>query len=141
MHISGRVLSRLVSVLAAAALVACGGGGGSGKGAEVHPGAGTITLTSIAPDPIDGCDPVPFTITGTNFETGSGTTAIVTFRALGGLTPFAGGTTDRASIIADVTSDTTIDGETPHALICGVPSVTVEVDVTLESGVKATSTG
>ena len=57
---------RVLFVMTAfASLLACGGSG-SGGGNSQSPGLGTITLVSIAPNPILGCDPVPFTITGTD---------------------------------------------------------------------------
>lgn len=135
-----KLVALALSLAPASVLTACGGSG-SGGGNSQNPGQGTITLISFAPNPILGCDSVPFTITGTNFETSTGTTALITWRALGGQTPFANGTTDHVTTRATVTSDTTIDGLSPGALLCGVPSVTVELDVMLESGVSATSTG
>ncbi len=135
-----RILALVLSLGTAPALSACGGSG-SGGGNTQSPALGTITLVSFAPNPILGCDPVPYTITGNDFETVTGTTARITWRALGGQTPFAHGTTDHVTTFANVTSNTTIDGISPNALLCGVPSVTVEIDVTLESGVTASSTG
>ena len=127
---------------ATAALAACGGSGGGG-GESQGIGHGDITLTGMTPNPVQGCEPVPFQITGTNFETVTGVTAKVTFRAIlpVGIQPFGRGSTDHASVTANITSDTTIDGLTPPIVICGIPSITVEVDVMLESGVQATSTG
>lgn len=137
-----RALAVVVSVLGASALTACGGSGG-GDGFSQGNGNGQIVLTSIAPNPMQGCGPHAFTITGQNFETVSGTTATVTFRAIApaGYFPFAAGSSDRASVTATVTSDTTITGFTPPIVICGVAAVTCEIDVMLESGVFATSTG
>lgn len=135
-------LAAVLSVLGASALTACGGSGG-GDGFSQGNGNGQIVLTSIAPNPMQGCGPHAFTITGQNFETVSGTTATVTFRAIApaGYFPFAAGSSDRASVTATVTSDTTITGFTPPIVICGVAAVTCEIDVMLESGVFATSTG
>ena len=135
-----RILALVLSVGSVPLLAACGGSG-TGGGNFQSPGLGVITLVSFAPNPILGCDPVPFTITGTDFQTVTGTTARITWRALGGQTPFAHGTTDRVTTLANVTSNTTIDGLTPNALLCGVPNVLVEIDVALESGVTASSTG
>jgi len=135
-------LAAVLSVLGASALTACGGSGG-GDGFSQGAGSGQIVLTSITPNPMQGCGPHAFTITGQNFETVSGTTATITFRAIApaGVYPFGGGASDRASVTASVTSDTTITGFTPPVVICGVAAVTFEVDVMLESGVFATSTG
>src|SRR5262245_64340628 len=44
--------------------------------------------------------------------------------------PFGGAVS--ASVIADVLNDTTISGTSPGIDLCGVPSVTLEVDVALE---------
>lgn len=138
-----RFSSVVLSVLGAFALSACGGSGGGGGGLSQTPGSGTISLTGIAPNPMQGCGPHAFTITGLNFETVTGVTATVTFRAIApaGVHPFGGGSSDKASVTASVTSDTTITGFTPPIVICGVAAVTCEVDVMLESGVFATSTG
>lgn len=137
-----RALSAFVVALGALALPACGGSGG-GDGFSQGNGNGQIVLTSIAPNPMQGCGPHAFTISGQNFETVSGTTAQVTFRAIApaGVYPFGGGSSDRATVTADVTSDTTIQGFTPPIVICGVAAITCEIDVMLESGVFATSTG
>lgn len=130
---SFRLLATVCVVVAAlAVLPACSGGG-----SDVTIGSGTITITAFAPNPVPGGLPTPFTITGLDFETVTGTTAIVTFRALGGATPFAGGTSDTAEVIGSVTSDTTITGTTPSAVVCGVASILFNVQVTLESGVQS----
>src|SRR5262245_45156724 len=127
----------VVSALSGLALTGCGGSGGGG--AEVTAGAGSITLTSFSPNPIIGCAPTAFTITGTNFQDETGTTAFIKFTATSG-TPFDGSNT--TTVIGSVTSSTTITGTSPKAEICGVASVSVTVDVTLESGVSnATGTG
>jgi hypothetical protein len=127
-------LAAVLSVLGASALTACGGSGG-GDGFSQGNGNGQIVLTSIAPNPMQGCGPHAFTITGQNFETVSGTTATVTFRAIApaGYFPFAAGSSDRASVTATITSDTTITGFTPPIVICGVAAVTCEIDVMLEA--------
>src|SRR5262245_38222294 len=137
-----RVLARLASsifvTLAAVALPACGGGGSSG---DFTPGVGFITLTAFNPNPLNGCAPQGFSITGTNFATVTGTTAQVTFRAVDGTTPFAGGTSKTATVTATVLNDTTIIGVTPALEICGLLGLTLEIDVALESGVHASSSG
>lgn len=122
-----------VVVAAAVAVAGCGGSGGS----DTQFGVGTITITGFVPGTIPGGNPVAFTVIGVNFETVAGTTALVTFRAVGGETPFAGGTSDSATVLADVTSDTTIEGTTPPIVVCGVASVELTVQVTIESGVKS----
>src|SRR5262245_22759366 len=125
-------------IAASAALSACGGSGGGG-GAEVTAGAGSITLTSFSPNPVLGCAPTAFTITGTNFQDVTGTTAFVKFTATSGA-PFDG--SNSVTVIGAVTSATTITGTSPSVDICGVASISVTVDVTLESGVSnATGTG
>ena len=95
--------------LASAATAACGGSGG-GDGQSQNVGHGDITLTGITPNPIQGCEPVPFQITGTNFQQVGGVTAKVTFRAIlpVGILPFGRGTIDRATVTANITSDTTM---------------------------------
>ena len=97
-----RALSAFVVALGALALPACGGSGG-GDGFSQGNGNGQIVLTSIAPNPMQGCGPHAFTISGQNFETVSGTTAQVTFRAIApaGVYPFGGGSSDRATVTAD----------------------------------------
>jgi hypothetical protein len=129
-----RLVAASAAVAVAAALSACGG---SGPANSV--GFGGITLTSIVPSPLLGCAPQPFTITGTGFETLTGTTVQVRFVATGGATPFGGSTT--AVVIGNVTSDTTITGTTPAMEICGIAAITFDVDVTLESGVSTIGTG
>src|SRR4029450_9217490 len=44
-------------------------------------------------------------------------------------------------VIGSVVNATTITGTSPEAVLCGVASVTVTVDVTLESGVSTGTTG
>src|SRR5262245_55861281 len=127
-----RALSLAIASASALAVAACGGSGGSSGGAEVNPGSGSISITSFFPNPILGCAPTPFTITGTNFEDVTGTTAIVKFTALTGA-PFGGGAI--ATVIGSVQNATTITGISPTVTICGVASISVQIDVTLESGV------
>lgn len=129
-----RFLAFLAAAATAAAIPACGG-----SGATSVVGVGTISLASIAPSPLLGCASQPFTITGTNFETVTGTTVQVKFTATGGATPFGG--TPTAVVIGNVISDTTITGSTPAFEMCGVVSITCDIDVTLESGVSASASG
>ncbi len=127
-----------VGVAALFALVAGGCGGSGGGGFSSSPGAGAISITAFAPATVPGGVPVAFTITGTNFVTGTGTFGVpVRFHALGGATPFAGGTSDTADVIGTVVNSTTITGTTPAATVCGVASIAFEVTVVLESGVRS----
>ena len=127
-----RSLSLCGLLAAGSALSACGGGG-----AEVRAGAGVITITAFSPSPVPGGVPTPFTITGTNFETTTGTTARVIFHALGGATPFYGGTEAIVEVEGSVDSDTSISGTTPAATVCGVVAIAFEVTAILESGVRS----
>src|SRR5205085_7215310 len=69
---------------------------------------------------------------------GSGTPGVpVRFHALGGATPVAAGRSETAEVLGTVTSDTTITGTTPAALVCGVAAISFEVTVVLESGVTS----
>lgn len=128
----GQRLSLSCALVVASIVVGCGGGG-----EELHPGSGTITVTAFAPTTVPGGVPTPFTLTGLNFETVTGTTAQIIFHAFGGATPFAHGASDTATVIGNVTSGTTITGTTPAATVCGTPSVAFEVTVVLESGVRS----
>ena len=132
MRNSIRTLGGVVAGVVATFLTACGGGG-----SEVHAGAGVITITAFSPPIVPGGTPTAFTITGTNFETTTGTTARVIFHALGGATPFDGGSDAFAEVEGSVVSDTSITGTTPAATICGVVAIAFEVTVILESGVKS----
>jgi hypothetical protein len=146
-----RFFARALGLSAGLALVSSAVGcGGSGPATLV--GVGTITVSCIdlgdgACNAVTPCvpdafpsTPTEFVITGINFETTTGTTATVVFRALGGATPFLGGTSAVAEVPGEVRSDTTICGITPTALVCGVASVDATVEVILESGVKDDST-
>jgi len=137
-----RILALALSLGAMPVLAACGGSG-AGAGNIQSPGLGTMTLISINPNLIQGCGPTPFVLTGTNFNSVAGLTARITWRATApaGATPFLKGTSDRVTTFATVTSDTTIAGITPPVVLCGIPNITVEIDVALESGVSATSAG
>src|SRR5262245_20295787 len=136
-----RTAAHVFALFAALSGIALAGCGGSGGGAEVTAGVGTITITNFSPSSIPGGVPTPFTITGVNFQTTTGTTAQVILHALGGATPFLGGTSDTATVVGSVTSDTTITGTTPAATVCGVASISFEVTVILESGVKSNTFG
>lgn len=136
-------MSRVAGILvatsmsfAAVLLPACGGVGGSSNA----PGVGTITVTGFAPNPIPSGLPVPFTITGTNFQTITGNTATVRFHATNG-TPFGAGTLDTVEVTGNVVSDTSITGTTPVMTVCGAASITLDITVILESGVQASLTG
>ncbi len=104
------------------------------------PGPGVSVFTPGVPDTFPAT-PTEFALTGTNFETDTGTTAIVTFTALGGATPFAGGTSATATVVGLVASPVLIGGTTPAVAVCGSANVTADVAVTLESGVSDSSAG
>ena len=141
------VLRLLTAALAAVSMlvsVACGGsggGGGLGNGSGGNGGSGTITISSVAPTVLNGCAPTAMTITGTGFQSVSGTTFTVGFHAQGGLTPFAGGASDTATATGIVTSDTTLSATVPPMVLCGVGTVTVAIEVVLESGVSVAGSG
>src|SRR5262245_22232518 len=100
MHFVQRIVG-FVTLVSAAALAACGGGGG---GSSFSAGSGSITISTFSPNPLAGCAPTAFTITGSGFQTVTGTTAIVTFTASSG-SPFGG--SNVATVIGSVTSNTT----------------------------------
>ena len=121
------VLRLFTAALAAVSMlvsVACGGSGGGsgglGNGSGGNGGSGTITIASVAPTVLNGCAPTAMTITGTGFQSVSGTTFTVGFHAQGGLTPFAGGASDTATATGIVTSDTTLSATVPPMVLCGV---------------------
>lgn len=131
-------------VVVASMLSGCGGssGGGSGGGGGGGGGPSGVAVTGVAPTALVGCAPTPLTITGTGFNSVSGTTMRVVFRALGGATPFAGGSADTATATGLVTSGTTLAVIVPALTLCGGPaSVTLAIDVFLESGVAASGSG
>jgi hypothetical protein len=132
-----RISSAVAVAIAALALPACGGGGSSGS---FTPGVGVITITGFSPNPLLGCAPQAFTITGTNFETVTGTTATITFSSAVA-TPFAGGTSKTATVIGNVVNDTTITGVSPQIDVCGPLGLTIDISVMLESGVQASTSG
>lgn len=146
-----RALALVCVLVFAAATAACSGGG-----SDSVAGIGTITVSSIdvedpafagscvaltpgVPDTFPSY-PTRFVITGGFFETVTGTTAIVRFTAVGGATPFYGGTESTVDVLGTVDSDTTICGTTPAVAICGAASVDATVEVILESGVRDDST-
>ena len=143
-----RSFAALTALCFGFAAVGCGGSGG-GAGHTSVVGNGTITLSCIdigdgtgtctpltpcVPDAFPSA-PTEFIITGLDFETVTGATAKVVFTAVGGATPFLGGTSATAEVVGTVQNDTQICGITPVATVCGVASVDATVAVFLESGV------
>jgi len=135
---SGRAATCLVALLA----LVLGGCGGSTV--DMANGSGGITITSVVPSTFTGVGTggvggatagTPFTIYGTNFQTLAGTTARVIMRATGGATPFGGESS--LELVGTVTSPTTITGIAPPVVLCGVGSVTVTLEVVLESAVTS----
>jgi len=124
MNMHNRVC-RLVPALLLAMLVAMTLSGCSDDGSSLYP----PTLSSLG-GPVVVNTPTAFTATGNGFAQGSGS-ASVRFRATSG-TPFAGGTSDEATVTGMVIDNTTIRGMTPVALISGLANI--EVSVTNPAG-------
>jgi hypothetical protein len=89
------------------------------------------SVTALTPDAMPSTLATAFVITGANLPTGQ--TATVRFRAVSG-TPFAGGTSASASVIANVTSTIQINGFSPVSVT--TEPFLCDVDVILQSGTE-----
>ncbi|MDJ0522857.1 MAG: sialidase family protein [Planctomycetota bacterium] len=79
-------------------------------------------------------------VMGGNFTTITGTAVTVRFTAVGGATPFNGGTSAVATVPGTVVSPNQVDCAPPIATICGGSPVQATVDILFPSGVIAPST-
>ena len=109
----------VITVLGAllAALPGCGSSGAAGAG---HASIASITR------PLSALSGSAFTITGSNFSNLAGHRVTVYFTATSG-TPFEGGTSDTVRVRGTITSDTTITGMSPPALLSGRGTARVRV--------------
>jgi hypothetical protein len=89
------------------------------------------TVNSFTPTVLCPNVATAFTIGGTNLPTPQ--TATVRFRAVNG-TPFAGGSSDSADVVANITSALQIDGQSPPAT--STAPFLAEVTVILQSGLE-----
>lgn len=118
----------------ATAIVVTGCGAGS-----TMPATSTITVTAITA-PLPGAAPTPFGVTGSYFAQAAGEQVTVRFVAVGGATPFQGGTSDTAEVPGLVTSETMVTGTSPLAAVTGIQLASVTVILPgLASGTSATA--
>ncbi|MDF1701575.1 MAG: hypothetical protein P1V36_10515, partial [Planctomycetota bacterium] len=115
-------------------LASCGG-------ASTAVGQGTAALGTIAPATMNAATGGPFTITGARLQSLGGTTMQVTFTAVGGATPFAGGTSDELTVPAALTAPNTITGTLPPVCLAGDTTLAVSISALLPTGIETVPTG
>ncbi len=102
-----RARAALLTLASGLHLAGCGGGGATSSG--TFPRVDSISSLRASP--------TVFTLVGERFQSALGTAVTVVFDADGDGTPVAGGTSPRAEVPGTVTSDSTIAGTSPAAVL------------------------